>query len=292
MEIGKVHEDLIDVGGHRLYYRTSGEGSPTVIIEPGTGASSELYSLLEQGINKFTRVILYDRSGLGRSEPGSLSTDGPEVARQLHTLLQRENIPGPFILLGHSFGGIYIRHFAARFSDEVAGLIFVDSSHPEQNKRLPFLIRSMTNTLFRLIAAPGIGPTLVKLIYKSLEKDLQNLPPERMAEFQTNLKSSKHINGIIGEYKMITTSLAQTARLGPEVNKPIVVFSATLPKGNFIKGWHVLQDEIAAISTNSTHYKIEGAKHFTLISDPKYVKLIVESLRKMVLRLRNRSVVA
>lgn len=273
---------MVDVGGHRLFYRTNGEGSPTVIIEPGTGASSEIYGLLEKGISRFTRVVSYDRAGLGQSETGPVPTDGPGVAKQLHALLQKANIPGPYILLGHSFGGIYIRHFTARFPDKVVGLVFVDSSHPEQNKRLPAGMRISTNLLFKVLGAPGIGTPLVKSIYKSMNKNLQSLPPEQLAQFHTYLDSPKHMKAVAGEYKMIDTALAQTTSLRPVGDKPIVVFSATLPEGSFLKKWHILQGEIAALSTNSSHYKIEGARHFTLISEPGFVKLIVESVQKMV----------
>jgi len=226
---------------------------------------------------------------LGQSEPGSVPTDGPEVATQLHTLLQKAGIPGPYILVGHSFGGIYIRHFAARFVDEVAGLVFVDSSHPEQNKRVAAGIRLSTNLLFKVIGTPGIGKPLLKSVYKGMQKDLQNLQPENLAQFRANMKSPKHIQGVAGEYKVIGTALAQTTNLRPLGDIPIVVFSATLPKGSFIKSWHVLQGEIAALSTNSTHFKVDGAKHFTLISYPEYVKLIVESVQKLVLDYREKA---
>lgn len=279
---------LIEVDGHRMYYRTSGEGSPTVIIEPGTGASHEIYGLLEEGFSKFTRVLVYDRAGLGQSDPGSHPTDGPEVAKNLHFLLEKANIPGPYILVGHSFGGIYIRHFTSRFPDEVAGLVFVDSSHPEQDKRGATVMRITTNLLFKAIGLPGIGKTLIKSVYKTMDKDLQSLQPENLDQFHKNMNSPRHLNGIMGEYKMITTALAQTTSLRSVGDIPIVVFSATLPRGNFIKTWHVLQGEIAGLSTNSTHYKVEGAKHFTLISYPEYVKLIVGSVQKMVLDYREK----
>src|SRR5258705_4091472 len=85
---------------------------------------------IEPAVARNTRVCVYDRAGRGWSEPADTPQDGAQIATDLHTLLQRGNIPGPYVLAGHSFGGLYVLTFAARYPDDVAGMVLVDSTAP------------------------------------------------------------------------------------------------------------------------------------------------------------------
>ena len=121
---------LIDVGGHRLHLHCTGSGSPTVVLEPGAGDFSSAMGWISPAVARDTRVCVYDRAGRGWSEPADSPQDGTQIASDLHTLLQRGNVPGPYVLAGHSFGGLYVLTFAARYPDEVAGMVLVDSTNP------------------------------------------------------------------------------------------------------------------------------------------------------------------
>ena len=121
---------LIDVGGHRLHLNCTGSGSPTVVLEPGGGAMSSTLGWIAPAVARDTRVCVYDRAGRGWSEPADTPQDGAQIATDLHTLLQRGHVPGPYVLAGHSFGGLYVLTFAARYPDEVAGMVLVDSTAP------------------------------------------------------------------------------------------------------------------------------------------------------------------
>ena len=121
---------LIDVGGHRLHLNCTGSGSPTVVLEPGAGEMSSDLGWIAPAVARDTRVCVYDRAGRGWSEPADTPQDGRQIATDLHTLLQRGNVPGPYVLAGHSFGGLYVLTFAARYPDEVAGMVLVDSTAP------------------------------------------------------------------------------------------------------------------------------------------------------------------
>lgn len=129
--------ELVDVGGHRLHIDCTGSGSPTVVLEPGLGsASSAMSESIAPALAETTKVCVYDRAGRGWSEPASGPQDGVEVATDLHTLLDRAQIEGPYVLVGHSVGGIYALIFADRYPDQAAGLVLLDSMHPNQPNTL------------------------------------------------------------------------------------------------------------------------------------------------------------
>ena len=99
---------LIDVGGHRLHLSCTGSGTPTVVLEPGAGEMSSSLGWIAPAVARDTRVCVYDRAGRGWSEPADTAQDGAQIATDLHTLLQRGHVPGPYVLAGHSFGGLYV----------------------------------------------------------------------------------------------------------------------------------------------------------------------------------------
>jgi pimeloyl-ACP methyl ester carboxylesterase len=121
---------LVDVGGHRLHLSCTGAGTPTVVLEPGAGEMSSILGWIAPAVARDTRVCVYDRAGRGWSEPADSAQDGAQIATDLHTLLRRGHVPGPYVLAGHSFGGLYVLTFAARYPDEVAGMVLVDSTAP------------------------------------------------------------------------------------------------------------------------------------------------------------------
>src|SRR4029450_3337909 len=121
---------LIDVGGHRLHLNCTGSGSPTVVLEPGAGAMSSALGWITPAVARDTRVCVYDRAGRGWSEPADGPPDGLRTGTDLHTLLQRGQVPGPYVLAGHSFGGLYALTFAARYPDEVARIVLSESPAP------------------------------------------------------------------------------------------------------------------------------------------------------------------
>ncbi len=124
---------LVDVGGHRLFVDCSGgQSEMTVVLENGLGAGLDIWKSVQSKVQEFSRVCSYDRAGEGHSEkPGKPQTPDT-VVDDLHRLLEIEKIPGPYVLVGWSLGGIYARRFAARYPGSVAGMVLVDSSHEEQ----------------------------------------------------------------------------------------------------------------------------------------------------------------
>ena len=123
---------LIDVGGHKLHIDCTGTGSPTVVLEPGLGEPSTAMAWIAPDVAATTRVCVYDRAGRGWSESAGTAQDGVQVATDLHTLLDRAGEHGPYVLAGHSAGGLYVLNFARLYPDDVAGVALLDSMSPQQ----------------------------------------------------------------------------------------------------------------------------------------------------------------
>jgi pimeloyl-ACP methyl ester carboxylesterase len=121
---------LIDVGGHRLHLYCTGAGSPTVVLEPGLGGASLDMTSIAAAVARDSRVCVYDRAGRGWSDAADGPQDAAQTTTDLHTLLDRAHIPGPYVLAGHSFGGLYVLSFAAQYPDQVAGMVLLDSTAP------------------------------------------------------------------------------------------------------------------------------------------------------------------
>src|SRR5438552_6952452 len=129
---------LVDVGGRRLYLECTGSGSPTVVLVSGLAEASVYWrGWIAPAVAENTTVCAYDRAGQGWSDPPASPQDGAAVATDLHTLLANAQIPGPYVLVGHSTGGAYARVFAARYPDQVAGMVFLDSQPNEAFTGLP-----------------------------------------------------------------------------------------------------------------------------------------------------------
>src|SRR4029077_9658740 len=127
---------LIDVGGHKLHIDCAGTGSPTVLLEPGLGEPSTAMAWIAPAIAKTTRVCVYDRAGRRWRGYAGGPEGGLEVATELHTLLERAGERGPFVLAGHSAGGLYVLNFAHLFPKQVAGVVLLDSMSPEQYTKI------------------------------------------------------------------------------------------------------------------------------------------------------------
>ena len=123
---------LVDVGTHRLHLHCAGEGTPTVIFDAALGASSLSWSLVHTPVAQVTRACVYDRAGFGWSDAGPLPRTAGRIADELFVLLQAAQVPGPYVLVGHSFGGLVMRLFAARHPADVAGLVLIEPAVPEE----------------------------------------------------------------------------------------------------------------------------------------------------------------
>jgi pimeloyl-ACP methyl ester carboxylesterase len=276
---------LIDVGGHRLHLNCTGSGSPTVVVEAGGGEMSSNLGWISPALAHDTRVCVYDRAGRGWSEPSDHPQDGVRIATDLHTLLQRGNIAGPYVLAGHSFGGLYALAFAARYPDEVSGMVLVDSTAPASATHPgaapprgegSYDVISRVSALLSTTASLG----LVRL-YNQL--DIDSLPPRSADEVRARTATATSLRSTIDEYVQANVSMEQAASLQDFAAKPLVVLTA----GSGSDATHLAaQNHLATLSTNSAHRVVDGATHEALIADIKHAATTTQAILDVVTSVR------
>lgn len=126
----------LDVGGYRLHLNCTGEGKPTVVFDSGAGNSSLDWLLVQPEVAKFTKVCTYDRAGYGWSDPSRLPRTSQQSVDELHTLLVKAGIEPPYVLVGHSRGGMNVRLYTSQYPEEVVGMVLVDSGHEDDRSHL------------------------------------------------------------------------------------------------------------------------------------------------------------
>ncbi len=276
---------LIDVGGHSLHLNCTGSGSPTVVLEPGAGLSSSDLGWISPAVAAETRVCVYDRAGRGWSEPAETPQDGMQIATDLHTLLQRGNVPGPYVVAGHSFGGLYALIFADQYPDEVAGMVLVDSTAPASAVN-PVAPSSDEDTYDILSRASALISTSARLGLARLYalSDYDSLPPHSRDESRANAAHASQISSTIDEYVQANAAIAQAGSLSDFDDKPLAVVTADI--GNS-PGWSEKQDALAALSTNSVHQVVDGATHPSLLLNEEHAAAVTEAILDVVASVRN-----
>lgn len=259
--------DLIDVGGFKMHIHCIGEGSPTVILETLSGGTSSYWGWVQPEVAKTTRVCVYDRAGRGWSEPDPEPITLGRTVRNLHTLLSNARIEGPYVLVGHSIGGIYVRQFAADYPEEVAGMVLVDASHPEQFDRYPEMMKENQSYLRISAAFPALARLGLFRLYFALggEIDFAEMKEPQKSEIKALWSSPEYFVSQRAEVIAGPAIFADGQKLGKLGDLPLLVISAGRGAS---ESWRELQDELASLSTNRIHLKLETATHASLAFNP------------------------
>lgn len=275
-----------DVGGFKMHIDCVGEGSPTVILESGLGDTYVSWRKVQPQIAKFARVCSYDRAGLGFSEPSSRPRTSQVIAEELHALLRAANLTPPYVLVGHSMGGFNVRLFASLYRNEVAGVVLVDSSHPDQENRLPPELRNMQGSWLREVEFLEFTmPLGVPRLLDLCETD----PVPRAAE--CNFHSERES---VTEMKAFDESARQTAAAATLGDLPLAVLShdpdkpsADLPPDlakPTNEAWEKMQEEMAHLSTRGTQAIAKGSAHYIQIDRPD---VVIDAVHSVVDTARN-----
>ncbi|TMC68276.1 MAG: alpha/beta hydrolase, partial [Chloroflexi bacterium] len=254
---------LVDVGGHRLYVHCTGSGSPTVVLVSGLAETSVYWGgWIAPAVAHITTVCAYDRAGQGWSDPPASPQDGVAVATDLHALLDHAQIPGPYVLVGHSTGGVYARIFAARYPDQVAGMVFLDSQPNEALTGLPDF-PSQYSTISR---ASALFPSLARLgVFRLVNQFASDPLPLPTRDEERAVVSSANLNRIQrDEFAELPMTLTEAAALTTLGDRPLIVVTAAQGAQ---AGWLPLQDKMTGLSTNSPHRVLSDTDHPGLIHD-------------------------
>jgi pimeloyl-ACP methyl ester carboxylesterase len=276
---------LIDVGGHQMHLDCAGSGSPTVVLQPGAGGTSASMGWVAPAVASQTRVCVYDRVGRGASEPADGPQDGARVATDLHTLLHRAGVPGPYVLAGHSFGGLYVRIFAAHYPNEVAGLVLIDSTSSQEPAK------SVVASAGDEDSYDGVGrfATLVSLsarvgvarLYGDLVGSTLPARSDELLRYDTAQASS--LRSVAEEYLRGGGS-HEAASLRDFGDKPLFVLTAGVGSD---ESWMTTQKKTTTLSTNSAHEVVDGANHQGLEDEKQYAAHITQAVLDVVTSVQN-----
>ncbi len=275
---------LADIGNRRLHLVTAGDGSPAVVIIPALGDNVLQWLRVQRATASETLVCVYDRAGIGWSDPPPHGRRTPDtMAGDLHALLLAARIPPPYLLVGHSVGGLVARCFYAQHPGTVAGVLLADSSHEQQAERIAagralYLTAAMQRQatvlgMLRLAASLGLA--------RGLDADVaRESPPEYAAAARAIMLSSRQRRAAVREQLMMTRTWGQPPRLG---SVPLTVLTAARWSRRLWPAWVQMQDELAALSSDSEHIHAVNAGHYLHLDEPD---LIVQVIRDLVRRCR------
>jgi pimeloyl-ACP methyl ester carboxylesterase len=301
---------LVDVGGFRLHINCAGDGTPAVIFDAALGASSISWSLVQPGVARLTRACTYDRAGFGWSDPGPLPRTAGRIAAELRTLLQCADVQPPFLLVGHSFGGLVMRVFARTFASDVAGLVLVDPAHPEDwvtpaakeqikidrgirlcrhGARAARLGLARFAIALASVGARGPARALVKAASRgglSREDEdilapMWKLPPAVRKPLRQFWARAAFFEAIGNQIESICTSAAEVldAARGGYGDLPLVTISSTDPGDYRLRQ----EDALARLSTRGRHVVASHSGHWVPLDEPD---IVIAAIRDMLETIR------
>ena len=234
----------VDVGGHGLQFLVGGQGSPAVIFEGGFGTGIASWSTVQRDVAAFAQTVSYDRAGIGQSDPGPKPRSAKQIAAELHTALEKAGVKPPYVMVGHSFGGIYVRVFADMYPKEVVGLVLID---PSQESFNDWLVKNQ---------------------------------PDRVKASQSNI--AKASEGVQAEFAGVDTSYAQARVAKVPEGIPVTILTPTeddsMP-AEARKLWIEKHKEWAATVPASKHIVVDKATHFIQAQQPA---LVVDSIKQVL----------
>ncbi len=257
---------MVDVGGHRLHIHCLGTGSPTVVIDAGWGGwSASWSSWVQPDVAKTTQVCTYDRAGMGWSEPGPLPRTAEHFARELHILLQRAGVEGPFVLVGHSMGGLTMRTFADAYPADVAGVVLVDSMSPSQAKPAvpgaPPLAAAPPSKLSILTLPARIG--VLRLISGS--PAASGVSPAVANAYTAFSVTPRSVQTTLDEGMGLPESFARAGAITSLGAVPLIVLSRGLDRE---ADWDRWQTELLDLSSNSRQLIADTSGHNVELDQP------------------------
>lgn len=262
------------VGEHRLHLHCLGSGSPTVVFESGLGGSSLDWALVHSDVAGFTRACTYDRAGYAWSDSGPMPRDSDRLVADLDRLLGNGSVSGPYVLVGHSLGGMLVQRYAHQNPERVAGLVLVDAAHEDQFKRMEQVVRAAARSPWRQTMAMD-----------SVQVP-EGLPQEVRLLAQNFSIRSRSLIALRSELRYLQRISRGTMGMGRLPDVPLVVISHRVTEGEgtdledmLATTWMELQRELATRSSRSKHVIAATGDHYVQIREPDTV---IAAVREVV----------
>ncbi len=265
---------LINVGTHRLHIYCEGKKNqkPVVIIESGLGGFSLEWRKIQHDLADDYRICAYDRAGYGWSDPGPFPRTTKAMVAELHKLLEQAELAPPYILVAHSFGGYNMMYFAKSHPNEVAGMVLIDSSHPDQVHWFPAVYpdKALNRRRVKFISTPKLP---------------SNYPLESRRLAYHLMSARKARNALRFESMNFEISAEQVAEEGSFPDIPLVVLSRgerawpDNPEGNkYEKAWLRLQNSLARMTSKTIHVIANFSGHYIHLDQPYLVEDAIRSI--------------
>lgn len=286
---------MVDIGGFCLHALVAGQGTPTVLFEPALGGFALQYARIQSAVAAFTRAMAYDRAGQGWSDPSPNPRTPAHLAGELHALLGRLDLRPPYILAGHSFGGLLSRVYAGLHPQDVAGMVLVDATHVDEYDPFPDVDRfvrqaALGTRLLKFAARVGLGRQVAKLSLGSLAK---SLPPADLDTFLTVLSQPRHHETMLAEFSQHRSYFGPRSEVPRSLgDHPLVVVTAGASisgRGKMggltadqVNALHQdLQKDLARLSTRGEQVTLPGASHLSILLEAEYAAQVVEAIRRV-----------
>jgi len=298
---------FVNLGTHRLHLLDEGRGSPTIILEAGLMSTNLSWTDIRRKLAESYRVVSYDRAGLGWSDIGPMPRTAERIVEELHSLLDRAAIPGPYVLVGHSFGGLTMPLFAARYPEQTAGMVLVDPVVPaewnppsEQDlkrssigskvcRRAALLSRA---GVIRFVAfllnskAKKVASQMVRLISRGTPADsgsvsspwFWNLPPNERQMASVFWVQEKFCNTIASQLENLPESARRIAEFGNLCDKPVIILSALSTPAKR-REQHVI---IAQRLPQGRHLLADKSSHWIMQDQPELVLGAVHAVAQSI----------
>jgi pimeloyl-ACP methyl ester carboxylesterase len=251
------------------------------VLSNGLGGVSAGWARISAPLAATTRVCAYDRAGQGWSDDAASPRDGVESAEELHALLAAAGEQGPYVLVGHSTGGTYAMTFAARYPEQVAGMVLLDSSSPEQFTRMPAFEGQYAIIMRRVYA---LLPTLSRLGLGQLAPATSTLPAADAAKVTAITSTPRYYRNQRDEISVIPEVFTQAQVLTTLGDRPLAVLTASENSmGN--EGWAGAQDQLATLSSSSIHRTVDSS-HEGLLEDVRPAAESVHAITEVISSVR------
>jgi pimeloyl-ACP methyl ester carboxylesterase len=276
----------VEVGGYSLHLNCTGQGRPIVVLESGAGGMSTGWAWVQPELAKVTRVCSYDRAGHGWSDSGDGPADAETTVKQLHAALAGAGEIGPLVLVGHSLGGLFVRAYADRYPDEVAGLVLLDPSHPDQMERLPPVMREQFLLGQKVLAmAPALARVGLLRATGVFALQARGLPEQAYAQSASFMCTPKYFKATLDEMAAWEASAAQVRANTSLEDLPLLVVSAgTAPPSavDFLAPFQALHEELTALSSRGEHHFIPEADHMSLLTNEQHARKTAAAILSLV----------